>query len=514
MEGGATGRTGWRVDGFDDAPPDDLAERIWKRDASVWGRGEDDPSERLGWLDLPESIRGDLAPVEAFVRDSGAHADKVVLLGMGGSSLAPEVFATCFGARPGHPLLTVLDSTHPAHVRAVADGLAGAESLFLVSSKSGGTIETMSLYAYFRALAGDARSFAAITDAGTSLQELAEGQAFGGTFLNPPDLGGRYSALSLFGLVPAALIGVDLDALLEPAAAMASACGPSVPPDENPGLVIGHALGALAARGRDKLTFLTSPALASFGDWVEQLIAESTGKHGKGIVPVVGEPGLDEYGGDRVFVHLRLEDDPALDARVDDLVSAGHPVIRLDVGGPEELGAQMFLWEFATAVAGAVLGINPFDQPDVEAAKRASRAVLESPEAPEWAEEDVDALFDGAAPRDYAAFLAFAPRTAERRDTLERAREKVAREHGLATTAGFGPRYLHSTGQLHKGGPGSIRALMILDPPGDDLEIPGWPYTFGRLLTAQAAGDYRALTDAGRRVARTTWSKFEEWARA
>ncbi len=479
----------------------------------MWGPGEDDPADRLGWLDLPDTIRGELAPVEAFVRDTGAYVDKVVLLGMGGSSLAPEVFATCFGSRRGYPSLAVVDSTHPAQVRAVAEGLEG-ESLLVVSSKSGGTIETMSLYAYFRGDTPDARDYAAITDPGTSLQRLAEREEFAGVFLNPPDLGGRYSALSLFGLVPAALIGVDLDALLATAAAMASACGPSVPPGENPGLVIGHALGTLAARGRDKLTFLTSPALAPFGDWVEQLIAESTGKHGKGIVPVVGEPLLDRYGDDRVFVHMRLGDDQSLDARVDDLAASGHPVIRLDVRGPEDLGAQMFLWELATAVAGAVLGINAFDQPDVEAAKRATRAVLESADPPEWADEDIDALFEDVAPGDYAAFLAFAPRTAEGKETLDRARAKVASNHGITTTAGFGPRYLHSTGQLHKGGPDTIRALMILDPADDDLEIPGQPYTFGRLLRAQAAGDYQALKDAGKRVARTTWTKFEEWARA
>ncbi|MDQ3982695.1 MAG: glucose-6-phosphate isomerase, partial [Actinomycetota bacterium] len=404
--------------------------------------------------------------------------------------------------------------THPSHVRAVADGLEEGNVLFVVSSKSGGTIETMSLYSYFRNRAQDARSFAAITDPGTSLQELADREGFAGVFLNPPDVGGRYSALSLFGLVPAALIGVDLDALLEPAAAMASACGPSVPPAENPGLAIGHAIGTLAAGGRDKLTFLTSPALAPFGDWVEQLIAESTGKRGRGIVPVVGEPFLDRYGDDRVFVHMRLEDDSALDARVDDLAAAGHPLIRLDVRGPEDVGAQMFLWEFATAVAGAVLGINAFDQPDVEAAKRAGRAVLDSPDVPEWPEEDIDALFDDVAPGDYAAFLAFAPRTAEGAATLETARAKVGRAHGIATMGGFGPRYLHSTGQLHKGGPDTLRAVMILDPPGDDLEIPDRPYTFGRLIRAQAAGDYRALKDVGRRVARTTWSKFAEWAGA
>ena len=504
----------WRVDGFDDAPPEDLAARIWKRDASVWGPGDDDPAERLGWLDLPDTIRGELAPVEAFVRDTGSHMDRVVLLGMGGSSLAPEVFATCFGVQPGHPALSVLDSTHPAQIRALADGLESTENLFVVSSKSGGTIETMSFYAYFRSMAEDGRDFTAITDPGTSLEELGRSESFGDVFVNRPDIGGRYSALSLFGLVPAALMGVDLDALLAPAAAAADACGPSTPPAENPGLVIGHALGRLALGGRDKLTFLTSPALAPFGDWVEQLIAESTGKLGKGIVPVVGEPSMERYGDDRVFVHLRLEDDAALDDRVEELRTAGHPVVRLDVTGPEELGALMYLWEFATAVAGSVLGINAFDQPDVEAAKKAASAALESNESPEWDEEDVEELLEDAAPPDYAAFLAFAPRTAERQEVLDLARTKVARSSGLATTSGFGPRYLHSTGQLHKGGPETVRALVILDAPDDDLEVPGKPYTFGQLVRAQAAGDYAALKGAGKRVARTTWVRFEEWARS
>ncbi|HYP24180.1 MAG TPA: glucose-6-phosphate isomerase [Actinomycetota bacterium] len=498
---------GWRIDGFDESPPDDLAARIWKRDASVWGPGDDDPADRLGWLDLPDTIRGEIAPVEAFVRDTGVYMDKVVLLGMGGSSLAPEVFATCFGARTGYPQLVVLDSTHPGQIEPVAEELVGTNNLFVVSSKSGGTIETTSLYAYFRARSDDARNFAAITDPGTSLEQLASDEGFGGVFLNPPDVGGRYSALSLFGLVPAALCGVDLDALLEPAAAMAAACGPSVPPDENPGLVLGWALGRLAQGGRDKLTFVTSPGLAPFGDWVEQLIAESTGKHGVGIVPVVGEPPLDTYGEDRVFVHLRLEDDELPKP------PSGHPVIRLDVRGPEELGAQMFLWEFATAVASAALGINAFDQPDVEAAKKAARAALESDEEPDWTEDDVDALFAGAAPGDYAAFLAFAPRTVETTETLDAARAKVARSQGIATTAGVGPRYLHSTGQLHKGGPDSVRAVVILDAPESETGIPGQPYDFGHLLRAQATGDYEALKSAGKKVARTTWSRFEEWAR-
>ena len=497
---------GWRIDGFDETPPEDLAARIWKRDASVWGPGDDDPAERLGWLDLPEAIRGELAPVEAFVRDTGAYVDDVVLLGMGGSSLAPEVFATCFGARKGYPQLIVLDSTHPAQIEPVAEALVGKESLFVVSSKSGGTIETMSLYSYFRARAGDARSFAAITDPRTSLQELAEREGFGGLFLNPPDVGGRYSALSLFGLVPAALCGVDVDSLLGPAASVAAACGASVAPSENPGLAVGHAIGRLAQEGKDKLTFVTSPGLAPFGDWVEQLIAESTGKNGTGIVPVIGEPAPESYGNDRVFVQLVLGgDDPPQ-------VPGGHPVIRLDVGGPEELGAQMFLWEFATAVAGAVLGINAFDQPDVEAAKKAARATLESGDEPEWSEDDVDELLTGAAPGDYAAFLAFAPRSAEKRNVLDAARAKVARASGITTTAGFGPRYLHSTGQLHKGGPDTIRALVILDPPENDVGIPGKPYSFARLLRAQAAGDYEALKAAGKRAARTTWVRFEEWA--
>ncbi|MDQ3957168.1 MAG: glucose-6-phosphate isomerase [Actinomycetota bacterium] len=506
--------SGWRIDGFESEPPEGLAQRIWDRDPGVWGPGDDDPADRLGWLDLPDTIRGELAPVEAFVRDTGSYMDKVVLLGMGGSSLAPEVFATCFGTAPGHPLLTVLDSTHPDHVGAVDDASKGTNNLYLVSSKSGGTIETMSLYGHFRAAAEDARNFAAITDPATSLAELAAAETFGGLFLNPPDIGGRYSALSLFGLVPAALIGVDLDALLAPAAAMADACGPKVPSDENPGLAIGHAIATLAQEGRDKLTFLTSPALASFGDWVEQLIAESTGKGGRGIVPVVGEPTVERYGDDRAFVHLRLEDDESLDERVGELLRSGHPVVRLDVRGPEELGAQMFAWEFATAVAGAILGINAFDQPDVEAAKRASRDALEAPGDVEWPDEDFESVFEGMEPGDYAAFLAFAPRTAEAAEVLDLARAKVNAASGAATTAGFGPRYLHSTGQLHKGGPGTIRAALILDPPRSDIPVPGADYGFERLLRAQAAGDLSALRAAARRVAATTWEPFESWARS
>jgi transaldolase / glucose-6-phosphate isomerase len=498
-------------------PPRDAAARVWGRDSSYWGPGEDDPADRLGWLESPAEMSGAAERLEHFGHEMfGRGIRHVALLGMGGSSLAPEVFARTLGSAEGFPGLVVVDSTHPADVKSATDQIDLDRALFVVSSKSGGTIETMSLYRYFRSIVDDGSRFVAITDPGTSLEKLAREERFLETFVNRPDIGGRFSALSYFGLVPAALIGANLRSLLTGANAMARSCSPDTPPEDNPGVVLGTALGKLANEGRDKLTFLISEGLSAFGDWVEQLIAESTGKNGTGIAPIVAEPRVApaSYGHDRTFVRIRLEGDATDDTFAADLSAKGHPVITIDVGSAEDLGAEMFRWEFATAVASAALGVNAFDQPDVESAKRSAKEFLESGGDVAWPNEDPEVLFDGVEPGELAALLLFVPRVPEVIRALEAARLKLVRNFGCATSAGFGPRYLHSTGQLHKGGPKPVRALVVLDPPRDEVGIPGSPHGFARLVTAQAVGDADALTAAGRRVARTTLEHFNKWAYA
>jgi glucose-6-phosphate isomerase len=491
-----------------------LAARIWNHDPTVWASGEDDPAQRLGWLDLPQRMPDEIDRLHRFARSVVSQGvRKVVLLGMGGSSLAPEVWATTFGTVDGYPSLEVADSTHPDDVRALTDALDLSRTMWLVSSKSGGTVETMSLYRHFRSLRDDGDAFVAITDPGTSLERLAVEEGFCETFVNPPDIGGRYSALSFFGLVPAALIGIDLDALLKRARDMALACGPEQPGEDNPGIVLGATMARWAQGGRDKLTFLLSHPIASLGDWIEQLIAESTGKEGRGIAPVVREPRaqLEVYAHDRAFVQVRLAGDDAYREFTAELERGGHPVVTVQMTDRLDVGAEMYRWEFATAVAGSLLGINAFDQPDVEAAKRNAREALENV-TPEWPDDDPDAFFAGMAAPELAALLLFAPRTHEASAVLEAARRKLMHEHAVATSGGFGPRYLHSTGQLHKGGPARLRALVVLASPSGDVPIPGSDYGFARLVTAQALGDVRALEAAGRRVARTSWTRFVEWA--
>lgn len=487
-----------------------LAARIWSRDPTAWGPGDDDPADRLGWLDLPASMAGEVGSLREFAASSGDGIASLALLGMGGSSLAPEVFAAT-AAPSGGPRLVVCDSTHPGRVRAQTETLDLDRTLFVVSSKSGSTVETLSLYRHFRALQDDGHHYIAITDPKTSLEELSADGGFRKTFLNPPDIGGRFSALSLFGLVPAALLGADLNALLASARSMAELCRGDT--ESNPGLALGSTIASLGRAGRNKLTFLISTGWLPFADWIEQLIAESTGKRGVGITPVVREPPVaaDGYGDDRVFVHIRVDGDDAHDSSAAELATAGHPLLTFDVDGGA-LGAEMFRWEFATAVAGSLMGINAFDQPDVEAAKKAARAALEAADEAPWPKEDPDGLLEGMSQGELACLLAFAPHTDGTAATLEAGRRKIVERYGIATSAGFGPRYLHSTGQLHKGGPPAVRALVILDPPADDVAIPGSPYGFARLVSAQAAGDARALEAANRRVARTTWERFEGWA--
>jgi len=476
---------------------EDIVARIWRKDHTVWRPDPSEISNRLGWLDIPIPMRAQVRDLESFAQEVSADFDTAVLLGMGGSSLAPEVLRETLGTRDGFLDLHVLDTTHPAAIARLDRTLDLDRTLFIVSSKSGGTIETLSQFAhFFEASGNNGERFVAITDPGSPLEALGRARGFRRVFLNMPDVGGRYSALSLVGLVPAALIGADLDELLESAEGMASACNGSVPDAENRGAWLGTVLGEAARAGRDKLTLLLPDEMASFGGWVEQLIAESTGKDGTGIVPVVNEPvgSPEDYGTDRLFVAY---DDPE---GLSELEAAGHPVVRLTAGG---VGAEFFRWEFATAVAGTVLGIQPFDQPNVEEAKRATKEVLDAGGGEAPAMDDLAGLLGSLGQHDYVAIQAFIDPTREAAEALERARLAIRDRHTVAVTVGFGPRFLHSTGQLHKGGPPTGAFVQIIDEDrGTDVSIPGADYTFGDLIDAQAIGDLRALRARDRRVAR------------
>jgi transaldolase/glucose-6-phosphate isomerase len=480
--------------------------RVWRKDFTVWRNDPAEIADRLGWLGVAGLMRERTGELEAFAAEAASDGfTHAVLLGMGGSSLAPEVLRETLGVAEGFLDLAVLDTTHPATIARVEREIDVSKTLFLVASKSGTTIETLSHFAYFFSKGGErGRQFVAITDPGTPLENLAREHGFRAIFRNPADIGGRYSALSLFGLVPAALIGADLDALLDSAEEMAAATHHCVPCEENPGAWLGVVAGEAAVLGRDKLTLALSGELASFGAWAEQLIAESTGKEGRGIVPVAGEElgGPDVYGNDRFFVSIAGYGDH--DARLEALERAGHPVVRI-AGDPGTLGTELFRWEFATAVAGWVLGINPFDQPNVAEAKDATAAILAEGAAVDEGFDDLAALVKEIAPGDYVAIQAYLDPTPEIEAMLARARLAIRDRYGVATTVGFGPRYLHSTGQLHKGGRENGVFIQVVDGAREtDRGIPGKPYTFGALIDAQAAGDLRSLRRRGRRVARVT----------
>jgi transaldolase / glucose-6-phosphate isomerase len=484
-----------------------VPKRIWARDPTVW---KDDPNtpeirDRLGWLTVGEAMAQQVKALDAFRDEVRAEFSRVVLCGMGGSSLAPEVLWRTFGASPGYPSLHVLDSTDPRAVRQAERGGDLAKTLFIISSKSGTTQESDSFFRYFWERTGRRGSqFVAITDPGTSLEKLAGERGFRRAFLNPPDIGGRYSALSFFGLVPAALIGIEVETLLHRAHRMAEACAACVPVLENPAAWLGAILGEGALAGQDKATFVLSPGIASFGLWAEQLIAESTGKEGKGILPVAGEPlGLpDVYGRDRVFVSMALagEADTGIESRLAELEKAGHPVVHLRLDDRYDLGQEFFRWEFATAVAGAVLGINPFDQPNVAESKANTKAVLAKRSAPSPAASaaELEKFLAGIKPGDYLAIMAYLPPTPENDRRLAAIRLRLRDRLRAATTLGYGPRFLHSTGQLHKGGPPVGHFLQIVDRVRDDLPIPGEPFGFGELEAAQAEGDLVALRGRGR----------------
>ncbi len=512
----------------------DFLDRLWIKDASLW-RG--DPAairDRLGWLTAPTVMRGHVEDLRAFADEvRRLQFSRVVVLGMGGSSLAAETLALTFGSRMGYPDLLVLDSTDPAEVKGVQDRVNMARTLFVVASKSGASEETLAAYAYFRRRV-DAEGppapgmhFVAITDPGSPLEGLATEGGFRRVFPGIPSIGGRYSALSAFGLVPAALTGADVRALTERGHAMVDACGNSGTRG-NPGVELGAALAGLARSGRDKVTLVLSEEIRALGPWIEQLLAESLGKDGRGVVPVVDEPlgAAAVYGGDRAFVALTLPGDRTHDAALDAVAQAGHPVIRVGLRDRLDLGGEFFRWELAAAAAGGVMGVNPFDEPDVDEAKQRAADLLDGwrrsrrlPDPPPDVEEDGIALWAGgsrpaslaaglsahlaqARAGDYLALLAYVPPTAEVMARLQALRLFLRDRLRVATTLGIGPRYLHSTGQLHKGGRPAGVFLLLTAEDAFDLAIPGAPYGFSTLKAAQALGDFAALAERGRRVAR------------
>ena len=523
-------------------------DRLWARDASLWTN--QDESKWMGWLDIVERQQKDLevaAATRALAKNiQTAGFQYALLLGMGGSSLCPEVLAETFGQQQGFPRLSVVDSTDPAQVRAAEQSVDLAKTIILVSSKSGSTLEPNILKQYFMARMKDAvgngagKHFIAITDPGSKMEQVARADGFRQIFYGDPQTGGRYSALSSFGMVPAAIMGLDVDRLLSKAKVAIDACH-STDIKKNPGVALGLILGVAANAGRDKLTFFTSPSIYDMGAWFEQLIAESTGKQGKGITPVdleeIGDP--DVYGNDRVFAYVRLEgaDNAHLDAAVEKLEKAGQPVVRLAMRDVYDAGAQFFTWEIATAVAGSVIGINAFNQPDVEAAKIEARRLTDEYQKTGKLPEQTPIFDDGkvklfADPKyaavlhggqdlgqpdlvgylrahlaqlkagDYFAALAFIEREREHEKKLQRLRHKIRDSKKVATCLGFGPRFLHSTGQDYKGGPNTGVFLQITADHAQDLAIPDQKYTFGVVIDAQAAGDLIILQQRGRRALR------------
>ncbi|MFH1342165.1 MAG: bifunctional transaldolase/phosoglucose isomerase [Pseudomonadota bacterium] len=517
--------------------------RLWQHDKSVWSGS--DEHKWLGWLNSAEAA--DIADYEDYAqRVKGQNFTDAVVLGMGGSSLGPEVLAETFAKQPGFPKLHVLDSTDPAQVRTLQARINLANTVFIVSSKSGGTTEPNAMKDYFFARVSETigadkagHRFIAVTDPGSSLEKVATKQGFARIFHGDPSIGGRYSVLSPFGLVPAATAGIDVRNLIDNALAMVRSCGPDVPPHENPGVQLGLAMGLAGLEGRDKVTILSSPKVADFGAWAEQLIAESTGKEGKGLIPIDGEPLGDPalYGSDRFFIDIRTEgeDDAAHDAKLDALEAAGHPVVRIVMKSIDHIGQEFFRFEMATAVAGSVLGINPFNQPDVEDAKiktrelttafektgklPAEKPVISTAEADLYTDDSnatelrkagadgdlgswLKAHLARANADDYVALLAYIERDAAHIDSLQAMRLAVRDKRHVATCAEFGPRFLHSTGQAYKGGPDSGVFLQITADDDKDLAVPGQKASFGVIKAAQARGDFDVLTERGRRALR------------
>jgi glucose-6-phosphate isomerase len=514
-----------------------VVDRIWQKDYTVWGDKPDEISNRLGWLDSVETTSKAISEIAAFVESIKKEGfTNALLMGMGGSSLAPEVFRLTFGVRKGFLDLAVLDSTHPEAVKEFGDKLKIDNTLFIVSTKSGGTIETISFMKFFYTKAvkelGKVKAgnhFIAITDPGSGLESMAKDLNFRKIFLNDSDIGGRFSALSLFGMVPAALVGVDLDKFIESAGAMLDDC---VDNKNNPAAELGVILGVLANEGIDKLSFISSPQIKYFGAWAEQLIAESTGKNGKGVLPLDLEEILSptDYSKDRVFVYLKIKDDTTYTNEVDELKSSGFPVIEIELNDIFDLGKEFFRWEFATVVAGWALGIQPFDQPDVESAKVQARKMMEeytnTGKLPAlnslFTEEGItvsaniktnnikDALgvFLGKIKegKSYIAIQAYLKPDYKTTKQLQKLRTAIQTKFKVATSLGYGPRFLHSTGQLHKGDSSNGLFIQIIAEPNNDLPIPNEPgrdesaISFGILIKAQALGDREALINNNRNV--------------
>ncbi len=496
-----------------------LVQRLWEKDPSLWTADATTQREIrncLGWLDVVRPMKelaGDLALFSKEIKEAGFS--QLLLLGMGGSSLAPEVFQHVFGPKAGSPKLLVLDSTDPERVRDVEKEIDLQKTLFIVSSKSGGTLEPISFFNYFfdkvQLVRGEnaGEQFIAITDPGTPLDTLAKTNHFRRAFLAPEDVGGRFSALTFFGLVPAALIGVDVNRLLDEAWRMMEKTSPNSIASENAALTLGIGIAVLAEEKRDKLTILTSSTLRPFGDWLEQLVAESTGKEEMGIIPVVGErPASPEtYGEDRFFVALTLDSDPKaeLETLLSALQKAGHPCLSFRLEDTYELGAEFFKWEMAVAIACALLKINAFDQPDVQAAKDKTKALLQMTESGKalsvkTSDGSFNSFWKAAQSGDYLGILAFLPDREPVREKLAELQSLLRDRTRAAVTLGIGPRYLHSTGQLHKGGPNNGLFLMITSRHTEDLPIPGEKFSFADLELAQAMGDLEALETKGRRV--------------
>jgi len=487
-------------------------ERLWARDHRLWKEDPTDITNRLGWLTIIEYMKDRIEELRIFATLTKKRGIRdVVLLGMGGSSLGPEVLRASFGSLNGFPRLWVLDSTVPGWVRQVTQAIDPARSLFILASKSGGTIEVMSLFAHFWEYVhqtpghqGGAQ-FVAITDPGTGLEKLAADHQFWRIFTSPPDIGGRYSVLSYFGLVPAALMGIDVARLLTRATAMAQACRIQSPLEQNPGADLGAAMASLAGAGRNKITLIASPQIAAFGLWAEQLLAESTGKEGTGLIPVANEPIVSptSYGLDRLFVYLRLKGDQnrQLDRQIAGLARQGHPVLTFTLQDRYDLAAEFFRWEVATALAGHLLKIHPFDQPNVQESKDNTARVLATIQSTGRLPKQVTATAAQAAvqlkrkcrPGAYVAILAYTTPSSKMEQAIRSLRRALVSHHHVTTTTGYGPRYLHSTGQLHKGGPKSGIFLQLVDRMIPDLSIPGKPFTFRTLAQAQAVGDIQAL---------------------
>jgi transaldolase / glucose-6-phosphate isomerase len=528
--------------------------RLWSGDPSLWTG--DDEDKWIGWLSIVEDRLAHLNELNDAAADvAKADFTHALLLGMGGSSLCPEVLKITYGRQPGHPELHVLDSTDPAQIKSVENQVDLAKTLCIVASKSGSTLEPNIFKQYFfermQQTVGKEKAgqhFMAITDPGSKMQQVAERDQFLKIFSGRPSIGGRYSALSNFGMAPAAIMGLDLSKFLQRANEMVQACKPEVPTDQNPGAILGAILGTLGNLGRNKVTFITSPGIHDLGAWLEQLIAESTGKIGKGLIPVdreaLGAPEV--YGNDRVFVHLRLADelDTLQTQKLEVLRNAGHPVVEIELADTYDLGQEFFRWEIATAVAGSILKINPFNQPDVEASKIVTRQLTEAYEKSGKLPEEAPLFDDGTIklftdernaanlsklagsdrsltgflrahlsqlnPGDYMALLAYIEMNSAHEESLQAMRHAVRDRKHVATCLGFGPRFLHSTGQAYKGGPNTGVFLQITCDDAVDLPVPRQKYTFGIVKAAQARGDFQVLADRNRRALRVHLPKDVE----